>query len=232
MHVRGCIRLRRGLIKACTDPRRRSTDRYPWGPSDRTGRAWKQSIVAVYLTHYGCVGYLRREETLVFVFLPLSVLPFKHGFTFPRDVALLGSSALVPVHQQPGHPHGLDGGQSQHVHLRVDRSAYVPGSTLQHHLHAQPPEPLRPADGRAGHGGTSRSFCLLNCWDLEKVPPKRGCHGACCCGSLWFVVGALMSLNNLDCCKWNKLCHIFKPKCESCRIIGAILGGLFLLFWS
>lgn len=223
MHVRGCIRLR---IKACTDPRRRSTDRYPWGPSDRTGRnAWKQSIVAVCLTHYGCGGSLRREETLVLAFLPVSVLPFKHGFTFPRDVALRGSAALVPVHEQPGHPHGLGGGQSQHVHLRVDRSAYVPGSTLQQHLHAQPPEPLRPADGRAGHGGTSRSFCLLFCWDLEKVPQKPGCHGACCSGSLWFVVGALMNLNNLDCGKWSNLNVIFLN-------LSVRAAGLEVLFWG
>lgn len=165
MHVRGCIRLSRGLIKACTDPRRRSADRYPWGPSDRTGRGWKQLIVAVYLTHYGCGGSLRREETLVLVFgfSLLSVLPFKHGahcgFSFPRDVALRCSAGLVPVHEQPWHPHGLGGGQSQHVHLRVDRSAYVPGSTLQHHLHAQPPEPLRPADGCSGHGG-NETFLL------------------------------------------------------------------------
>ncbi|XP_016129572.1 frizzled-3-like [Sinocyclocheilus grahami] len=50
MNVRGCIRLSKGPIKACTDPRRRSTSGIH---EDRTGRRWKRSLVAVYLTHCG-----------------------------------------------------------------------------------------------------------------------------------------------------------------------------------
>lgn len=52
-----------------------------------------------------------------------------------------------------GHPHGRGGGQPQPVHLRAHHAAHVPGTVLQLHLHAQRPQPLRPADGRPGHGG-------------------------------------------------------------------------------
>lgn len=34
----GCMRLLRVQIKACTDPRRGSTGRYPWGPSEKQDR--------------------------------------------------------------------------------------------------------------------------------------------------------------------------------------------------
>lgn len=51
-------------------------------------------------------------------------------------------------------PHGCCGREPQSVHLWAHHPAHVSGAALQLHLHAQRPEPLRPANCCSRHGGT------------------------------------------------------------------------------
>lgn len=61
------MRLLRVQIKACTDPKSQVNRQVSMRTVWETGQRWKQWIVLVYLTHYGCGRSPRREETLVFV---------------------------------------------------------------------------------------------------------------------------------------------------------------------
>lgn len=72
-----------------------------------------------------------------------------------------GTTAIEPRTHLPAGPHAEPSfvhslgvpGEPQRVQLRAHQAENVPGSALQHHLHAQPAEPLRPADCCTGYGG-------------------------------------------------------------------------------
>lgn len=73
----------------------------------------------------------------------------------PRTILFAPPTNLPAVlHGDPSvvHSPGVLG-EPQRVQLRTHQTENVPGSALQHHLYAQPAEPLRPADCCTGYGG-------------------------------------------------------------------------------
>lgn len=70
-------------------------------------------------------------------------------------LVLLGKDALGLAAVLPGGLGALGGPhrRSQPLFLRAHHPQDVPGPALQQHLHAQPPQPLRPADSSSGNGG-------------------------------------------------------------------------------
>lgn len=73
----------------------------------------------------------------------------------PRTILFAPPTNLPAVlHGDPSFVHSPGVlGEPQRVQLRTHQTENVPGSALQHHLHAQPAEPLRPADCCTGYGG-------------------------------------------------------------------------------
>lgn len=73
----------------------------------------------------------------------------------PRTIVFAPPTNLPAVlHGEPSFVHSPGVlGEPQRVQLRTHQTENVPGSALQHHLYAQPAEPLRPADCCTGYGG-------------------------------------------------------------------------------